>query len=46
MVENPILLERVTHELAGYMTHVATAKHNSPKIHALTQLRNFAKRYE
>ena len=46
MVENAILLERVTHELSGDMTHDPTKIQNLPKIDDLTQFRNFSKGYQ
>ena len=45
MVENVILLERVTHELSGDMTHDPTKIQNPPKIDDFTQFRNFSKGY-
>ena len=45
MVENAILLERVTHELSTDITHDPTKIQNLPKLHVddLTQFRNFIK---
>ena len=45
MVENAILLERVTHELSSDMTHDPTKIQNPPKIDDFTQFRNFSKGY-
>ena len=45
MVENSILLERVTHELSGDMRHDPTKIRNLPKIDDFTQFRNFLKGY-
>ena len=45
MVENSILLERVTHELSGDMTHDPTQIQNPRKIDDFTQFRNFSKEY-
>ena len=45
MVENSILLERVTHELSGDMRHDPTKIRNPPKIDDFTQFRNFLKGY-
>ena len=42
-VTSAILLERVTHELSGDMTHDPKKNQNLPKIDDLTQFRNILK---